>query len=71
MELDERDRAILRRYAADATFMAGGAAAILLQLADPRVAAGVARVYTPKDYGIQDIMADLVDIATAGCRKAA
>lgn len=43
MELDEGDRAILRRYAADATFMAGGAAAILLQLADPRVAAGVAR----------------------------
>jgi uncharacterized protein (DUF2236 family) len=43
MELDERDRAILQRYAADATFMAGGAAAILLQLADPRIAAGVAR----------------------------
>jgi len=35
------------------------------------LAAGVARVYTPKDYEIQDIMADLVDIATAGCRKAA
>ncbi|GAA2023792.1 oxygenase MpaB family protein [Agromyces tropicus] len=37
------DRAILRRHAADATLMAGGAAAILLQLADPRIAAGVAR----------------------------
>lgn len=43
MNLDERDRAILRRYAGDATLMAGGAAAILLQLADPRIAAGVAR----------------------------
>jgi uncharacterized protein (DUF2236 family) len=44
---DERDRApdrlVLRSHAADATLMAGGAAAILLQLADPRVAAGVAR----------------------------
>ena len=27
------------------------------------LAAGVARVYTPKDYEIQDIMSDLVDIA--------
>jgi uncharacterized protein (DUF2236 family) len=42
MDLDEHDRAIMRRYAADATLLAGGAAAILLQLADPRVAAGVA-----------------------------
>lgn len=42
--MDEaHDRAILRRHAADGTLMAGGAAAILLQLADPRVAAGVAR----------------------------
>lgn len=40
---DEHDRAILRRHAADGTLMAGGAAAILLQLADPRIAAGVAR----------------------------
>jgi uncharacterized protein (DUF2236 family) len=39
----EHDRAISRRHAADATLMVGGAAAILLQLADPRVAAGVAR----------------------------
>ncbi|WP_438855499.1 oxygenase MpaB family protein [Agromyces sp. M3QZ16-3] len=38
-----RERAVLRRHAADATLMAGGATAILLQLADPRVAAGVAR----------------------------
>jgi len=44
---DERhpgaETAVLRSHAADATLMAGGAAAILLQLADPRVAAGVAR----------------------------
>lgn len=40
---DEHDRAILRRHGADATLLAGGAAAILLQLADPRIAAGVAR----------------------------
>lgn len=40
---DEHDRAILRRHASDATLLAGGAAAILLQLADPRIAAGVAR----------------------------
>jgi ethylmalonyl-CoA mutase len=33
-------------------------------------AAGVARVYTPKDYGIQDIMSDLVDIAV-GYERAA
>ena len=26
-------------------------------------AAGVARVYTPKDYEIQNVMGDLVDIA--------
>jgi uncharacterized protein (DUF2236 family) len=40
---DEHDRRILRRHAADGTLMAGGGAAILLQLADPRVAAGVSR----------------------------
>ena len=34
------------------------------------LAAGVARVYTPKDYEIQDIMGDLVDIA-AGYERAA
>jgi (2R)-ethylmalonyl-CoA mutase len=33
--------------------------------------AGVARVYTPKDYEIQDIMADLVGIAAASVPKAA
>lgn len=37
------DLAVFRRHAADATLLSGGAAAILLQLADPRVAAGVAR----------------------------
>ena len=39
------------------------------------LAAGVARVYTPKDYEIQDIMSDLVDIAggvrAGGVRHAA
>lgn len=40
---DEHDRAILRRHVPDATLLAGGPAAILLQLADPRIAAGVAR----------------------------
>jgi ethylmalonyl-CoA mutase len=34
------------------------------------LAAGVARVYTPKDYEIQDIMGDLVDVA-AGYDQAA
>ena len=33
-------------------------------------AAGVAHVYTPKDYEIQDIMSDLVDIAV-GYERAA
>lgn len=37
------DLAVFRRHAADATLLSGGAAAILLQLADPRVASGVAR----------------------------
>jgi uncharacterized protein (DUF2236 family) len=40
---DEHDRAILRQHVSDATLLAGGPAAILLQLADPRIAAGVAR----------------------------
>jgi (2R)-ethylmalonyl-CoA mutase len=35
------------------------------------LAAGVARVYTPKDYEIQDIMSDLVDIVAAGVQRAA
>jgi (2R)-ethylmalonyl-CoA mutase len=34
------------------------------------LAAGVARVYTPKDYEIQDIMSDLVDIAVGYDRAA-
>jgi len=33
-------------------------------------AAGVARVYTPKDYDIQDIMGDVVDIAVGFTRAA-
>lgn len=35
------------------------------------LAAGVARVYTPKDYEIQDIMSDLVGIVAAGVQRAA
>jgi len=35
------------------------------------LAAGVARVYTPKDYEIQDIMGDLVGIAASGYDRAA
>jgi (2R)-ethylmalonyl-CoA mutase len=35
------------------------------------LAAGVARVYTPKDYEIHDIMSDLVDIAASGYDRAA
>ncbi|MFK4729393.1 oxygenase MpaB family protein [Agromyces mediolanus] len=41
MAQDETE--VFRRHAADASLLVGGAAAILLQLADPRVAAGVAR----------------------------
>jgi (2R)-ethylmalonyl-CoA mutase len=35
------------------------------------MAAGVARVYTPKNYEIQDIMRDLVGIVAATSQKAA
>jgi (2R)-ethylmalonyl-CoA mutase len=35
------------------------------------LAAGVARVYTPKDYQLNDIMADIVRVVDAGCEKAA
>ncbi|WP_350349879.1 oxygenase MpaB family protein [Agromyces sp. G08B096] len=41
--MDAAELEIFRRHAGDATLLAGGAAAILLQLADPRVARGVAR----------------------------
>ncbi|MFF2369360.1 oxygenase MpaB family protein [Agromyces sp. NPDC058110] len=37
------DRAVFRAHGAEAVLLLGGAAAILLQLADPRVARGVAR----------------------------
>ncbi|MCD1570226.1 oxygenase MpaB family protein [Agromyces mediolanus] len=40
--MEHEEQAIFRRHAGDASLLAGGAAAILLQLADPRVAAGVA-----------------------------
>ncbi|WP_394551830.1 oxygenase MpaB family protein [Agromyces sp. MMS24-JH15] len=40
--MDATDREVFRRHAGDATLLVGGAAAILLQLADPRVARGVA-----------------------------
>ena len=35
------------------------------------LAAGVARVYTPKDFEIQDIMVDLVGVVAAGVQRAA
>jgi len=35
------------------------------------LAAGVARVYTPKDYQLNDIMADIVRVVDAECEKAA
>jgi len=41
--LDAADLEVFRRHGGDATLLVGGAAAILLQLADPRVARGVAR----------------------------
>ncbi|HEU5223784.1 MAG TPA: oxygenase MpaB family protein [Candidatus Lumbricidophila sp.] len=43
MGVSESDLQIFRRHAADGTLILGGLAAILLQLADPRVARGVAR----------------------------
>jgi hypothetical protein len=33
--------------------------------------AGVARVYTPKDYDLNAIMADLVEVVNRSCREAA
>ncbi len=39
--------------------------------ADRLVKAGVSRVYTPKDYQLNDIMADIVKVVDAGCDKAA
>ncbi|QAY73995.1 DUF2236 domain-containing protein [Agromyces protaetiae] len=41
--MDAEETEVFRRHAGDATLLVGGAAAILLQLADPRVARGVAR----------------------------
>jgi (2R)-ethylmalonyl-CoA mutase len=35
------------------------------------LALGVARVYTPKDYRVDQIMADLVEVALAAHRRAA
>ncbi|ANJ27000.1 oxygenase MpaB family protein [Agromyces aureus] len=43
VEAERADRAVFRRHGAEAVLLLGGAAAILLQLADPRVARGVAR----------------------------
>jgi (2R)-ethylmalonyl-CoA mutase len=33
--------------------------------------AGVARVYTPKDYDLNAIMADIVEVVDRSCREAA
>jgi len=35
------------------------------------IAAGVARVYTPKDYDLNAIMADIVDLVDRATREAA
>ena len=35
------------------------------------IKAGVARVYTPKDYQLNDIMADIVKVVDGGCERAA
>ncbi|PWC04148.1 oxygenase MpaB family protein [Agromyces badenianii] len=40
---DDHERAVFRRHGAEGVLLLGGGAAILLQLADPRVARGVAR----------------------------
>ncbi|GAA1952474.1 oxygenase MpaB family protein [Agromyces allii] len=42
-DAEHDDHAVFRRHGAEAVLLLGGAAAILLQLADPRVARGVAR----------------------------
>ncbi len=39
--------------------------------ADRLVKAGVARVYTPKDYQLNDIMADIVKVVDTGFERAA
>jgi len=41
--LDHDDREVFRRHGAEGVLLLGGGAALLLQLADPRVARGVAR----------------------------
>ena len=67
-----KDRRILRRMRqagiGEMPVMVGG----IIPAVDAKelLAASVVRVYTPKDYEIQDIMGDLVDIAV-GYERAA
>ena len=53
----------------DVPLVVGG----IIPIEDERalLASGVARVYTPKDYAIPSIMADIVEVVTAGAAKAA
>ena len=63
---------VLRRMreSASARSRSSSAASSHPEDAKALLAAGVARVYTPKDYEVQDIMSDLVDIAV-GYERAA
>ena len=67
-----KDREVLRRMReagiGEVPVVVGGI--IPAEDAKELLAAGVARVHTPKDYEIQDIMGDLVDIAV-GYERAA
>ena len=53
----------------DVPLVVGG----IIPIEDERalLASGVARVYTPKDYAISSIMADIVEVVMAGAAKAA
>jgi (2R)-ethylmalonyl-CoA mutase len=52
---------LLRDDGVDAPVVVGG---IIPEADQPRLlAAGVARIYTPKDFRLADIMADLADLA--------
>lgn len=58
------EREIFRRHAAEGVLLLGGGAAILLQLADPRVAAGVARHSGFRDRPLERLLGTL-DYLTA------
>ena len=60
----QREPEIFRRHAAEGVLLLGGGAAILLQLADPRVAAGVARHSGFRDRPLDRLLGTL-DYLTA------